>query len=108
MTSPVREMGLPADPSDPRNSHLAYIVVWTQCIVFSVCVLALAATMFFKNYSDPVVLTALIGLTSVLGGNLASILGGPRTMMMGPTKTEITNPPDKPVPVAETPKPQDF
>lgn len=82
-------------------SKVVYIVVGGQVLLAVVCVTCLCLTLFFRNYSDPVVVTALIGITSVLIGNLGSILGGPmRQMMSG--KVEIEQPPDKPVPVQET------
>lgn len=90
----------------PLNSVLAYIVVCGQVALAIICVTCLCFTMFYKNYSDPVVLTCLVTLTGTLVGNLGSILGGPRSGMMGPTKTEIVNTPEKPVPVEEAePKP---
>ncbi len=65
---------------NPPTSRIAYIVIWVQGAAFLVCVGALCLTLFYKTYSDPVVLTALIALTSTLGGNLGSILGGPQRM----------------------------
>jgi hypothetical protein len=87
------------------NSVLAYIVVCCQALLALICVVAICLTLFYKNYSDPAILSALILLTGTLVGNLGSILGGPRQAMMGPAKTEITNSASNPVPVSEEPKP---
>jgi len=43
----------------------------TLCTVAVVCVLALCATLFFKNYADPTVLVAIIGATNFALGYLA-------------------------------------
>lgn len=87
------------------TSLIAYIVVITQALLAMICVLAICAAMFYKNYSDPATLSALFLLTGTLVGNIGSILGGPRQMMT-PTKleAEITNPPSNPVPVASQPE----
>lgn len=91
----------------PQTSKIAYIVVWGQVITFFICVSALCLTLFYKTYSDPVVLTALIALTGTLGGNLGSILGGPRQMMPVVTTPDITvtsTPPKVEVSQPEQPK----
>lgn len=82
----------------PQTSKLAYLVVGGQLVAFLICVCALCGTLFYKNYSDPVVLTALISLTSILAGNLGSILGGPRMMQLltnRPQDVIVKNDPDK-------------
>lgn len=86
------------------TSKIAYIVVGGQLVAFLICVGALCGTLFYKNYSDPVVLTALISLTSVLGGNLGSILGGPRSMREQlPTQdVKVVNEKKDPVPTEPT------
>lgn len=95
-----------------KTSKVVYLVVGVQGIAFLVCVGCLCGTLFYKNYSDPVVLTALVSLTASLGGNLGSILGGPRAMMTMASeiadkiaektlKTKTTNPPDDPVQVEQ-------
>lgn len=100
----------------PSSSPVVYLVVGVQGAAFLGCVGCLCGTLFWKNYSDPVVLTALIALTSTLGGNLGSILGGPRAMMAMATEiadriaektlnTKTTNTPAEPLPVTEVPKP---
>lgn len=91
---------------NPPPSKIAYIVIWGQVVAFLVCVGALCLTLFYKTYSDPVVLTALIALTGTLGGNLGSILGGPQRMMQQqpditmtpgpPAKFEVKQPPQEP------------
>lgn len=95
------------------TSPLAYMVVGGQVAAFLGCVASLSWTLFHKNYSDPVVLTALIGLTGTLAGNMGSILGGPRMMMLmvdtiadkvadkiseKPVEAKIINPPSEPIP----------
>lgn len=99
----------------PKVSSVVYLVVGVQGIAFLGCVGCLCGTLFWKNYSDPVVLTALIALTSTLGGNLGSILGGPRAMMAMANeiaekiaektlKTKTVNEPSEPVQVQEVSK----
>lgn len=88
----------------PKTSKIAYIVVWGQVITFFMCVAALCTTLFYKNYSDPVVLTALIALTGTLGGNLGSILGGPQRMQ---TQTPDINVTAGPPPKVEVSQPQE-
>lgn len=90
---------------NPKTSKIAYLVVGGQLLAFLICVGALCGTLFYKNYSDPVVLTALISLTSVLGGNLGSILGGPRNMPPQTQDVIVKNDPEKKseaIPVTET------
>ena len=92
------------------TSPVVYIVVATQCLLSMICVAAICLTVFYKNYAEPSVLSALILLTGTLVGNLGSILGGPRMMMhvadtlaqkLSETKlkAEITNPTTDPIPV---------
>lgn len=95
---------------NPKNSAIAHIVVIGQVALAFVCVSSLCLTLFYKNYSDPVVLTCLVTLTGTLVGNLGSLLGGPRTMNPqgtkdNPVQTESTikNTPENPVPTTERP-----
>jgi hypothetical protein len=86
-----------------QNSKLAYIVVGGQIILAVILTAGVVGCLFYKNYSDPATLTAVILLDGTIVGNLASILGGPRQMMPAgtdatPLKTEVINKPDKPVP----------
>lgn len=79
------------------HSKIAYIVVIGQVALSIVCVCALCFTLFYKNYSDPVVITALIAITGTLIGNLGSILGGPMRQMAQPKTTNLRvtgNPPE--------------
>lgn len=73
-----------------QHSRIAYIVVIGQVILAVICVGSLCFTLFFKNYSDPVVITALIAITGTLIGNLGSILGGPMRQMMQQKQPDIT------------------
>lgn len=84
-----------------QNSPLAYIVVCGQVLLAVICVCAICLAMFYRNYSDPSTMAALIVLTGTLVGNLGSILGGPRQMT---TKAEIINTPSNPVPVEPQPE----
>lgn len=73
-----------ADGNTVAHSKVVYIVVIGQVVLSIVCVGALCFTLFYRNYSDPVVITALIAITGTLIGNLGSILGGPMRQMMQP------------------------
>lgn len=64
-----------------KTSPVVFIVVTAQCVLALICVLAICLSLFYKTYSDPATLSALILLTGTLVGNLGSILGGPRMMM---------------------------
>lgn len=81
-----------------RNSKLAFLVVGGQIVLAVILTFGVVGCLFYRNYSDPATLTAVILLDGTIVGNLASILGGPR-MMTGPTETKIVNPPSDPVPV---------
>lgn len=88
------------------TSPVVYIVVSVQAFLAVICVSAICLAMFYKNYSDPATLSALFLLTGTLVGNLGSILGGPMRMMMKlveKVKAEVTNTPEKPVPVEPQP-----
>ncbi len=43
----------------------------TMCILAGILVIALCATLFFKNYADPTVLVTIVGATNLLLGYLA-------------------------------------
>lgn len=67
-----------------KSSPVVYIVVIGQVALSLICVGSICLSLFYKVYSDPATLSALILLTGTLVGNLGSILGGPRGgMMMG-------------------------
>lgn len=93
--------------TDPKPSKLAYIVVIGQITIAIMLVGAICGCLFYKNYSDPTTLAAIMVMAGTLLGNLGSILGGPRQMQQqqGPVEAKITNPTDQPVPVSEQPKP---
>ena len=71
-------------------------------ILAMVGMVSLCLTMFFRNYADPAVLTAIIASTSAAIGSLGTILsktgqppiGGPPS-----TPVTVTNTPSDPVPV---------
>lgn len=65
-------------------------------------VTSICLSLFLHVYADAAILTALITLTSGLIGSLTSLLVNTRTQSQEPPKVEIAQPPDKPVPVAET------
>lgn len=83
---------------------MVLIVIIAQAILAFICVVALCLSLFYKNYAEPAILSAIILLTGTLVGNLGSILGGPRGMMHAPGNgtVKIDQPPDKPVPVVPT------
>lgn len=43
----------------------------TVCSLATICLVALCATLFFKNYADPTVLVAIIAANNFLLGYLA-------------------------------------
>lgn len=61
-----------------------------QVALSVICVSSLCLTLFYRNYVDPVVITALIAITGTLIGNLGSILGGPMRQMMQTKQPDIT------------------
>lgn len=87
----------------PRK--VLYIVVGALAILDFCCVASLCMTLFYKNYADPAVLSALIALTGSLTGSLGSILVNTRQAPMDSTTTTTTttNPPPPPPPDSPTP-----
>lgn len=86
-----------SDTGTAHHSKIAYIVVIGQVALAFICVSALCLTLFYKNYSDPIVITALITITGILIGNLGSILGGPMRQMAQPKPINMRvsgNPPE--------------
>lgn len=81
-----------------KPNAIDYIVVITKALLTVLCVSAICAAMFYKNYSDPATLSALFLLT----GTLVSGLRGSAMMIPNPFKAEVTNSIDKPVPVSES------
>jgi len=102
---------------------ILFIVVITESILAFVGVCALAASLFWKAYTDPAILTAFISITSGLVGSLASILSNTRqapangstttstttttpakvTPDQTPTPVVVKQPDSAPIPVVETP-----
>ena len=70
-------------------------------------VMALCLTMFFKNYADPAVLTAIISITSGAMGSLGTMLVSTRSQPTGGTTTATltttTEPPPPKSPSTPTP-----
>jgi hypothetical protein len=105
---------------------VVYLVIGSEAVLAFIGVTSLCATMFFKNYADPAILTAIISITSGLVGALAGLLVSARQPIPGtvtessttappptpppappdiPTEVKITNPPSEPIPTTEVPKP---
>lgn len=76
--------------------------------VFSLCL-----TLFFRNYADPAVLTAIISITSGSLGSLGTMLVSTKSQMPGGnttatiTTTTAAPPPEEPTPVVVTNTVQD-
>jgi hypothetical protein len=78
--------------------RIAIIAVGTLSLL---CVASLCLTLFYKNYADPVVLTAIITITGTLTGSLTTIMVLPRpkdqpqqdiTVSSPPQTVEVKNP----------------
>ena len=101
-------------------SKVVYLVVWAISLLALIGVTSLCATLFYKNYADPAVLSALISITAGLVGSLGAILTNTRSQLAGgsttstittttepptpsePTPVIVTNEPTNPVPVEES------
>ena len=110
-------------PQSQTPSKLLFIIVAALAAVSIIGVCALCLSLFYKNYADPGILTALIAITSGATGNLASMLNNTRqaaptngttttstttttpkvTSDQTPTPVVIQQPSSEPVPVKETP-----
>lgn len=98
-----------------------YLVIGVMGVIAFIGVSALCLTMFYKNYADPAVLTAIISITSTALGSLGTMLvnthsqtpGGtttatitttttPKPATDNPTPVVVTNEPTDPVPTTQT------
>ena len=75
-------------PPSQTPSKLLFIIVVALACVAIIGVLALCLSLFYKNYADPAILTALIAITSGATGNLASMLNN--TRQAAPTDSSTT------------------
>ncbi len=57
------------------------------------CVTSLCLTLFYKNYADPVVLTAIITITGTLTGSLTTIMVLPRPKDQPQPDITVSSPP---------------
>ena len=98
-----------------------YMVIGILGAIAMVGVSSLCATLFWKNYADPAVLTAIISITSGSLGSLGTMLVSTRSQPPGgnttstittttapkppsePTPVVVTNEPENPVPTTEAP-----
>ena len=76
-------------PQTPKIVILTVVI--TLSIVSIVGIGALAGTMFFKNYADPVVLNSFTNMTTFALGAVAGILGN--TRQQKEPETPQPNPP---------------
>ena len=111
-------------PPAQTPSKLLFIIVAALAAVSIIGVSALCVSLFYKNYADPAILTALIAITSGATGNLASMLNNTRqaqptngttttsttttspakvTSDQTPTPVVVKQPDSAPIPVVETP-----
>lgn len=56
------------------SDRIRRIAMITVCLMGFIGVFSLCATLFFRNYADPAVLTAIISITSGVVGSLTAIL----------------------------------
>jgi hypothetical protein len=85
-------------PPAQTPSKLLFIIVAALAAVSIIGVSALCISLFYKNYADPAILTALIAITSGATGNLASMLNNTRQAAQptnGSTTTTTTTAPAK-------------
>jgi hypothetical protein len=102
---------------------VVYLVIVIMGVIAFIGVTSLCLTLFYKNYADPAVLTAIISITSGSIGSLGTMLVStrsqpPATSMdttistttkgqpsasAAPAPVVITNQPENPVPVTEKP-----
>jgi hypothetical protein len=81
---------------------VVYLVISILGVLALIGVSSLSATMFWKNYADPAVLTAIISITSGLVGSLGTVLVSTRTQpTSGDTKTSTTIETSTPAPSQE-------
>ena len=94
----------------PKLVYMVVVLIGTICFTG---VMSLCLTMFFRNYADPAVLTAIISITSTTAGSLGTILSNPRSQPPGGvTTSQVTTttepkPPSDPTPVVVTNTPAD-
>ncbi len=95
-------------------AKVVYLVIIAMAILAFIGVSSLCATLFWKNYADPAVLTAIIAITSTAIGSLGTILSNTRSSPPGggtttSTVTTTSAPvvPDTPTPVVVTNEKQD-
>lgn len=93
---------------------VVYLVIIILGILAVIGVTSLCFTMFYKNYADPAVLTAIISITATVCGSLGTVLVSTKTQPAGTTDstvtTTITSAPNKttePQAVIVTNKPED-
>ncbi len=85
-----------------------YLVISLLGITALVGVVSLCMTLFFRNYADPAVLTAIISITSGSLGSLGTMLVSTRSQPIDgkpppAAPVLVTNPPENPVPVEAMP-----
>ncbi len=59
--------------SSPRSSTVRIALV-AICILAFISLSSLCLTLFYKNYADPAILTAIISIASTLVGALAGMI----------------------------------
>ena len=76
------------------RARVVFLVVGILGILSTIGVSSLCLTLFFRNYADPAVLTAIISITSGLVGSLSTILlASPRPQASTPDITVSAPPP---------------
>ncbi len=96
---------------------VVYLVIFILGVLAFISVSSLCATLFFKNYADPAVLTSIIAIASALVGSLGTLLVNTRSQTSAgqttstittttlpppptePAKVEVVNKDTNPVPV---------
>lgn len=91
------------DKDKQKPSPIVLIVVISIAALAFISVSSLCLTLFYKNYADPAVLSALISTSGTLTGSLVTILVN--TRRSGDIPVTVTNPPENPVQVEAAPAP---
>jgi hypothetical protein len=91
-------------PSSTPKS-VVYIVITSLAVLDALCVGSLCMTLFYKNYADPAVLSALIALTGSLTGSLGSVLVNTRQPSTNGTSTTTAISSEQPATVTVEPSP---
>lgn len=87
--------------------RVIYIVIFTEAVLALIGVTSLCLTLFYKNYADPSVLTAIIAITSALIGSFTSLLTNTRQASTQQTIVATPSTPDQAPSITVEPEKKD-